>query len=179
MTLAIYEEDVPEPKDYMKWMWGGVLLLFAALVGALWVSSGGNPQVSQCRVRHILITFKENNPAERASALELARSLRERIVSGQSFADLARQYSNDPGSAKKGGDLGYVTKGQLAKLVDEYIWNAPVGQVSEVIQTQYGFHLVRVEDRRLSKVDELKRRREEELKQVNIDGDASQTPAAP
>jgi len=179
MTLEIYDDDAPEPKDYTKWIWGGVLLLFAGLIGALWMSSGGNPQVSQCRVRHILITFSENNPGERAGALDLARSLRERIVNGESFSTLARQYSNDPGSASKGGDLGYVTKGQLVRLVDDYIWTAPIGQVSDVIQTQYGFHLVRVEDRRLSKVDELRRRQQEVQNQGPENRTAPQTPAAP
>ena len=109
--------------------------------------------------------------------MKLAKDLRQRILGGESFSKLAETYSNDPGSAKKGGYLGTVSKGELADTMEKYVWSAPVGQLSDVIQTQYGFHIAIVDFRKVSETDqaieadkkrlaeELERRRQERKKQ--------------
>ncbi|MBZ0232969.1 MAG: peptidyl-prolyl cis-trans isomerase [Deltaproteobacteria bacterium] len=92
----------------------------------------------------------------RARARELIRELRERIVNGEDFGAIAEEYSNDPGSASRGGDLGYLHKGELVKEMEEFAWEAPIGELSDVIQTTYGFHIAIVNDRHISDIDRLK-----------------------
>ena len=136
-----------------------MIFLFAAMVLALYLNSGLNPQVSMARARHILIKFDQRDPAERGQALTRIRDIRERVLKGEDFAKLAREYSNDPGSASAGGDLGYMKKGDLDPAIDSYVWTAPVGQLSDVLTTQYGFHIVVVVDRQLSAPDALEEQR--------------------
>ncbi|MDZ4858370.1 MAG: peptidylprolyl isomerase [Candidatus Hydrogenedentes bacterium] len=164
MTLE-FDEDAPEPRDYTKWVWAGVIVLFVALMGILYLYSGLTPQQSIVNARHILISFSASDPGERGRAQEQLRDIRERILKGDDFGDLAEEYSNDPGSASKGGNLGYMKKGQLTAEIEDYVWSAPIGQLSEIIQTKFGFHLVVVDDRKLSKVDELRMLRDEEWKE--------------
>lgn len=163
-------DDAPGPRDYTKWVWAGVLVLFAVLGGALYANSGLDPQVSIVRGRHILIKFDATDPAERGRALDRIRDIRERVLKGEDFGKLARDNSNDPGSASKGGDLGFVTKGELNESIDQYLWTAPIGQLSEIITTGYGFHIVVVDDRRLSDFDALKEQQKAQ---------STQTPAPP
>lgn len=148
-------ENAPEERDHTKWLWAGVLVFLVAVGFVLYLKSGGNPQLSVVRISHILIKCDSRDPAERGQALTRIRSIRERLQKGEDFARLARDNSNDPESASKGGDVGYVTKGQLDKAIDQYAWTAPVGQLSDVIQSQFGFHVVVVTDRRYSKADAL------------------------
>ena len=148
-------ENAPQERDLTKWMWAGIVGLFVALGVILYVYSGLDPQVSVVRARHILVTFNKQDPAERAQALTRIRDIRERILKGEDFGTLARDNSNDPISASKGGDLGYFSHGTMDEAIDRYVWSAPVGQLSDVIQSSFGFHLVIVVDRQLSKADAL------------------------
>lgn len=152
-------DEVAEGRDYTKWVWFGVIALFVALGAVLYMSEGISPSISTVRARHILIAFNENDPTERAQALTKIREIRERVLQGEDFSQLARDYSNDPGSASKGGDLGYVQRSILDPKIDGYIWSAPVGQLSDIIQTKFGFHIVVVEDRRLSESDAFEERK--------------------
>jgi len=157
-----FDDDAPEPRDYTKWVWIGVIVLFVALMGILYMYTGLSPQQSQARVRHILVSFNANDPGERGTALAKIKEIRDRVLKGEDFGSLAEEYSNDPGSASKGGDLGYVKRGEMTTEIDAYVWTAPIGQLSDVIQTKFGFHIVVVDDRRLSQVDELKLKQEAE-----------------
>jgi len=145
-------------RDTTKWVWLGVIGLFVAMGAILYVYSGLNPQVSVVRIRHILVTFDKKDPASRAQALERIRGIRERVVKGEDFGKLARDNSNDAMTAAKDGDLGYVTRGQLDAAIETYAWSAPIGQLSDVITSSFGFHIVVVDDRRLSKADQLAER---------------------
>lgn len=169
---SAFEEELVEAKDYTKWIWLGVVLLFVGVIAAMWLFTVRKPAKSVSRASHILISFNSADPAERDRALKLITSIRERILAGESFAKMAEQYSNDPANAYKGGDLGYNPKGTFADPVDNYIWGAEIGQLSDVIQTSYGFHLVMVTDRRLSSADELLRQQEEEWRKrfVGVEG---------
>jgi parvulin-like peptidyl-prolyl isomerase len=169
---SAFEEELVEAKDYTRWIWLGVVLLFVGVVAAMWLFTVRKPAKSVSRASHILITFDSADPAERDRALKLITSIRERIAGGESFTRMAEQYSNDPANAYKGGDLGYNPQGTFAKPVDDYIWTAEIGQLSDVIQSQFGFHLVVVTDRRLSSADELLRQQDEEYRRrfVGVDG---------
>jgi peptidyl-prolyl cis-trans isomerase D len=85
--------------------------------------------------------------ADTAATLEKARQLRAEIMGGADFGEVAKRESKDPGSRDKGGELGTFRKGQMVPAFDAVVFSLPVGQVSEPVQTQFGYHLVQVEER--------------------------------
>lgn len=89
----------------------------------------------QVRARHILVENEEE-----------AKDLANRIRKGENFAELAKQYSKDTGSAVQGGDLGFFPKGIMVKEFEEMAFSLPVGQVSDPVKTQFGYHIIEVLD---------------------------------
>jgi peptidyl-prolyl cis-trans isomerase C/foldase protein PrsA len=79
--------------------------------------------------------------------LDDARRVQAQLKSGKKFADLARRYSMSA-DAKVGGDLGFFPRGQMPPAFDEVVFKLPVGQVSDVVETEYGYHLFRVQERK-------------------------------
>ena len=100
------------------------------------------------RVRHILIEVPGDASEEKvAQARERARSLYEQLQSGSSFAELAREHSDDIGSANDGGDLGYMNRDNMMDPeFTEAAFALAEGEVSEPVKTAFGFHLIKVED---------------------------------
>jgi hypothetical protein len=86
-----------------------------------------------------------------AEALAKALEIRQKIVQGASFADQARFESADPGSGAKGGDLGFLKHGQTAPSFEETAFALPIGELSQPVKTNFGYHLIRVDERRLIK----------------------------
>jgi peptidyl-prolyl cis-trans isomerase C len=91
----------------------------------------------EVRARHILVESREK-----------ARDLFEKIAHGSDFAALAKQYSMDPGSKDQGGELGFFGRGQMVPQFEEAAFKLKRGEVGEPFQTQFGWHLVRVDERR-------------------------------
>lgn len=92
---------------------------------------------------HILINqygSDENNLAE-------ANKLYDRLIAGANFAQLAKEFSKDPGSAVKGGELGYFGKGMMVKEFEDACFNGKVGEVQKPVKTNYGYHIIKVTDR--------------------------------
>ena len=85
--------------------------------------------------------------ADTAATLAHAQALRAEIMGGADFAEVAKRESKDPGSKDNGGSLGTFHKGQMVPAFDQAVFSLPVGQVSEPVQTQYGFHLIKVDSR--------------------------------
>lgn len=79
-----------------------------------------------------------------AEARALAEEIRQRILAGEDFATLARQYSDDTSSGAQGGDLGWFGPGRMVAPFDEAAFALPVGQTSELIKTEYGYHIIQV-----------------------------------
>lgn len=105
---------------------------------------------AQVRARHILFRLPQNaTPEQRDSVIALARSVREQAVTGTDFAELATQHSQDPGTAAQGGDLGFFGRGQMVGPFEEAAFSLEPGQVSELVETPYGFHIIKVEERQL------------------------------
>ncbi|MGR8918107.1 MAG: peptidylprolyl isomerase, partial [Gammaproteobacteria bacterium] len=100
----------------------------------------------QHHTRHILI--KPNELLSKNQALERLKQIRLRLEGGADFAQLARTNSDDRGSALKGGDLGWVTKGQMVGPFEEVMLNIEVGRLSPIFETEFGFHILQVTDRR-------------------------------
>ena len=97
------------------------------------------------RASHILIRLEQNaDVATRAKARAQLEGIQAQIKKGADFADLARQSSQDPGSAASGGDLGFVARGQMVPAFEEAVFTTNVGQVSGIIETPFGFHLVKI-----------------------------------
>lgn len=108
---------------------------------------GGDEQlIEQSEVRHILI--KPNEIRSNDEARQLAASLRSRIIQGELFEDLARQYSEDTGSALKGGQLGWSVPGQFVVEFENTANGLEVGIVSEPVMTEHGWHIIEVTGRR-------------------------------
>ncbi|MEI6065771.1 MAG: peptidylprolyl isomerase [Methylococcaceae bacterium] len=104
-----------------------------------------NHIITKTKVRHILIKTNELVDDEEAKKRLLA--LKVRIADGDDFASLARAHSDDKGSALKGGSLDWVSPGDLVKPFEEAMTKLDINQISEPIQTQFGWHLIQVLDR--------------------------------
>jgi peptidyl-prolyl cis-trans isomerase SurA len=88
------------------------------------------------------------NPAERARARERIDELRKRLDAGENFADLAKKYSDDPGSGQNGGDLGWQKRGTFVPEFEATVYKLEKGQMSPVIETEFGFHIIQLTERR-------------------------------
>jgi peptidyl-prolyl cis-trans isomerase D len=97
------------------------------------------------KASHILIQLEEGaDEAAVNAAREKAQSLKARIDAGESFADLAKANSDDPGSAELGGDLGYFGRGIMEPDFEEAAFSLKKGEVSEPVLTSFGFHIIKV-----------------------------------
>ena len=102
----------------------------------------------QVRASHILILLSPDaGEEEKTEARSRIAEIRERIVGGEDFAQLAGQFSED-GSSMNGGDLGYFERQQMVKPFADAAFSLEIGQLSDVVTTQYGYHLIQVTDRR-------------------------------
>ena len=98
-----------------------------------------------------------SDPVRYAAYQEIS-DLRKRALGGESFAELAQNYSDDSLSARRGGSMGWVEREFLTSTIDQYVWIGPVGEVSEPIESPFGFHLVLIQDRELSYTESYERR---------------------
>jgi peptidyl-prolyl cis-trans isomerase C len=106
------------------------------------VKQMGNEQ--EVRARHILVPTEDE-----------AKAVLAEVKKGTDFAELARQKSKDPGAAAEGGDLGYFGKEQMVPEFAEVAFKLDKGQVSDPVKTQFGWHIIKVEDKRTKPVPEF------------------------
>src|SRR5690606_5126033 len=83
-------------------------------------------------------------PRGEEATLALAEELRQRLLDGEDFAELAAEYSDDPGSATTGGDLGWFGHGAMVAPFEEAAFSLEPGEISEPVQTDFGYHLIEV-----------------------------------
>lgn len=124
--------------------------------------AGSSVVRDEVHVRHILIKPSEIRSPE--ATKQLAEKLYERIQNGEDFAELAKSFSEDPGSALNGGDLNWVDPNVLVPEFREQMANAPQGQVTRPFQTQYGWHVLEVLGRRAT--DSTEQAREQQAMNV-------------
>lgn len=103
--------------------------------------------------RHILLEVNDQQSADQA--LEKAKRLRQEIIDGADFAEVAKMHSEDVGSASMGGELGYLTPGLFVGAFDDTLFALEQGQVSEPVTSEFGIHLIRVEDIRRTEAPSL------------------------
>lgn len=110
--------------------------IFSSSLASLGYQSSDNYSINSVKASHILVDTKQK-----------AEILKTRIDNGESFEMLARKYSKCP-SGENGGDLGYFERGQMVPSFENAAFSLPVGRVSEPIKTQFGWHIIKVYDRR-------------------------------
>jgi len=139
-------ESVSVPADTIAAYWGRNALEFT--------------EPARARISVILTRFRPGDgPDAKAHARERCLAAQTRIRAGEAFATVARDLSEDPPSAAKGGDIGEQTRGALAKEIGDVAFTIPVGTVSDPVEMRNGFHLIRVESRipeRLRPVEECR-----------------------
>ena len=125
--------------------------------------------VKQTKARHILI--KTNELVTDEAAEKRLQQLRERILNGEDFAELAKAHSEDTGSAIDGRSLGWTSPGVMVPEFEEVMNGLAEGEMSDVFQSRFGWHLIQVEERREQNMaDEFKRNKaREQLKQRKIE----------
>ncbi|MFW6234149.1 MAG: peptidylprolyl isomerase [Spirochaetota bacterium] len=101
----------------------------------------------QVRASHILILTQGASDEERAEARETIETVLSELEAGESFEALAREYSED-GTAEEGGDLGFFGAGEMVPEFEQAAFNLDVGETSGIVETQFGYHIVRITDRR-------------------------------
>jgi peptidyl-prolyl cis-trans isomerase D len=128
----------------------------------------------QVKVSHILIKTPLPGPDGKvdekgaAEAQRRAEDLLKQVKAGAKFEDLARKYSEDPGSAKEGGSLGWIGKGRTVPEFEKAAFSLPKGQISDLVKSSYGFHIIRVDDKQdahMKTLDEVTAEIEPILKQ--------------
>ena len=103
-------------------------------------------KTTETKVRHILIAPNEIRSMDEAKIL--ANEVKTKLNEGEDFVQLARKYSDDPGSALSGGDLGWTEPGVLVPIFEETMNNAEIGISSPVFESQFGWHILEVSERR-------------------------------
>lgn len=98
------------------------------------------------RARHILFAFEKNDKTKAAQALAQARSVLAQLQKNpQSFAELAKKFSQDPGSAAQGGDLGFFGRGAMTPPFEQAVFALKPGQISDIVESDFGFHIIALE----------------------------------
>jgi peptidyl-prolyl cis-trans isomerase SurA len=92
----------------------------------------------------VVVTPRASDEA-RAAAREEAEAIRRRLVSGEDFSQLARRHSADPGSRERGGELGWFRRGRMVPDFDRAAFSLRTGEISPVVETSFGFHIIRVD----------------------------------
>lgn len=128
------------------------------LIKLLETRGGEQLLIDQALTRHLLLMPNALRD-EQATLLEV-RQLRQRIQQGESLAKLARELSDDRGSKQAGGSLGWVSPGQMVPEFESAMNHLPLGEVSQPVKSQFGWHLILVEERRKSDMTDAMRRQQ-------------------
>lgn len=119
---------------------------------------GGEQLIEQHFARHILI--KPNEIRDEQTTIETLNTLRDRVKAGEDFALLAKEFSEDPGSALNGGELGWSTPGMFVSEFEETMSGIELNEISAPFLSQFGWHILQVTERRKQDFsDEIKRNR--------------------
>jgi peptidyl-prolyl cis-trans isomerase C len=101
----------------------------------------------QVKARHILIKVSPDaSDEEKKKTLEKAQGILKKAKEGKDFAKLSETYSDDPGSRQRGGDLGFFGRGRMVKPFEDAAFSLRPGEMSEIVETRFGYHIIKVED---------------------------------
>jgi parvulin-like peptidyl-prolyl isomerase len=118
-------------------------------------------------VRHILLMTQGKSDAEKREIRKKMEGILQRARGGEEFAELAETYSEDPGSKEQGGLYEDVTRGMMVKPFENAAFSVPVGSISDIVETQYGYHILKIDDRKTNDkpLEEMRADLEEKLMQ--------------
>jgi len=168
---ASYNNTIPEKRKVEYVMLDKTRLMSEAQVSPDDLRTYYNEHQDQYRVpeevkvSHILIKTPAPGPDGKvdekglAEAQKKAEDILKQLKAGAKFEDLAKKYSEDPGSGKQGGELGWIGRGRTVPEFEKAAFSLPVGQLSDLVKSSYGFHIMRVEDKHephLKTLDEVK-----------------------
>ena len=125
----------------------------------------------RAKVRHILIMSQGLADAQKKTMLEKAQGLLKRVKAGEDFVKLAKEFSEDPGSKDKGGEYDFTPRGTWVKPFEEAAFNMNIGQISDIVTTDYGYHIIQVlarEPARVKPYDEVKGSLANEVQSVQV-----------
>jgi len=120
-------------------------------------------------VRHILLLTQGKSDTEKLEAHKKMEELLARARNGEDFAAMAKEYSEDPGSKENGGLYEDFERGSMVKPFEDAAFSVPVGEISDIVETSYGYHILLIVDRKRETrpLDEVRVELEDQLKQVN------------
>jgi len=119
---------------------------------------------------HILISFKADDSDDvKEKAKQQIEDIHKRLVAGEDFAQLASEFSKDPGSAKNGGDLGYFKKGAMVPEFEEKTFSTDINQITEPFESPFGYHIIKVTGIKESKTKPLSEVKDEIIKKIQFD----------
>ncbi len=155
-NAARYANAIPETRkiEYVAFdasnLPGGKPQISDADVQAYYNAHQDQYQVKdQVKVRHILVAVPAGSDAKTdAAAKAKAEDVLKQIKAGGNFAELAKKDSDDPGSKDQGGELGWLDHGKTVPEFDKAAFSLPVGQTSDLVKTQFGYHILQVEDKK-------------------------------
>ncbi len=111
----------------------------------------------QVKARHILIRVDEDAPeADVAKAMDTVKKVQAELKAGKSFEEAASEYTEDPSGTQTGGELGWFGRNRMVKPFEDAAFSLEKGAVSEPVRTQFGFHLIKVEDKKAAGYEEFK-----------------------
>jgi peptidyl-prolyl cis-trans isomerase D len=121
----------------------------------------------RAKVRHILLNTTGKTPDEEKAVQAKAEALLKKVKAGANLAELAKENSEDPGSAQTGGELpGWITRGQTVPEFEKVAFSQAVGQTSDLVKTQYGYHIIQVLDREQARLQPFQEAKAELLPEV-------------
>ena len=122
------------------------------------------------KVRHILLMTQGKSDAEKKAALAKAQDLLKQIKAGADFGELAKKYSQDPGSAQNGGDLGFIVRGQTVPPFEKFVFSAKPKEISDLVTTEYGYHIIQVSEKEPARVKPFEEVKDSIAEQLNKQG---------
>lgn len=122
------------------------------------------------RARHILIKVDRTAPAEALEkARDKAKNILKKVRAGEDFSELASRFSEDPGSKQNGGDLGFFPRGRMAPEFEKAAFSLKPGEVSEIVQTNFGFHIIKADQKMEPSIQPLENVKEQLRKKLTVD----------
>lgn len=133
-------------------------------------------QPEQVRASHILVSIDpQKDPSQKAESRKKIEDIQQKLKKGEDFSALAKEYSQCP-SGREGGDLGYFQRGQMVKPFEQAAFALRPGEVSDIVETKFGYHLIRLTDKKPEGVvpyEQIKERIGQYLKQEKAEKDVA------
>jgi len=164
MDLAFVKASIAEDAKIQKYLQGH--LNAAAQVTEADVKKA-YAEDKTATVRHILLLTKDKTSAEKAEIRKKMDGILTRAKKGDDFAALAKEFTEDPGSKETGGLYEDFIRGRMVKAFEDAAFSVPVGQISDIVETEYGYHILKVEGRKkeTQPFEETKAQLESQLKE--------------